>query len=97
MTDDLFARAQRSIMENRSLRNERRLLEQECARARGMLRSAVVKTANLLASIHADRRLREVGGDSESAWADVERIECVKGCIESQREVLEALRKKMLN
>jgi hypothetical protein len=95
--DDLFARVERAIIDSQLLRDKRRILQQETATARRALRLAVLEMAELRAAINADRRRRAALGDGPESPAEIERLDCVKAYIRSQREVLQTLRKKMVS
>ena len=95
--DDFFARVERAIIDSRLLRDERRVLEQEAAKARRALRWAVTEMANLRAAMAADRSRRATRGDEPALPVEPERLECVKTYIESQEDILQAFRKRMLN
>jgi hypothetical protein len=91
--DDLFARVERAIIDSQLLRDKRRILQQETATVRRALRLAVLEMAELRAAINADRRRRAALEDGP----EPKPLDCVKPCTASQREVLQTLRKKMVN
>jgi hypothetical protein len=95
--DDLFARVERGIIDNRLLRDQRRFLEQEIAKVRHALRSAVLEMANLRAAIEADRRRNATRGEEPELPVESDRLECMKTYIESQQDALLAFQKRMLN
>jgi hypothetical protein len=95
--DDLFARVERAIIDSQLLRDKRRILEQEIATARRALRLAVLEMAELRAAIKADRTQRAALEDGAELPAEIERLDRVTAHIGSQREVLQALRKKIAN
>ena len=96
-TDDLFARTERAIIDNRLLRDERRILEQETAKARCALRTAVREMASLRAVIEAGRRRGPASGGEPEVSAETERLECMKTYIQSQQDVLRTLRNRIAN
>jgi len=95
--DDLFARVERAIIVSRLLRDERRILEQEMARARHALRSAVLEMANMRARIDADRSRCATRRQEPELPVERDRLECVNVYIESQQDILQTFRKKMLD
>ncbi len=95
--DDLFTRVERAIIVSRLLRDERRILEQEMARARHALRSAVLEMANLQARIKADRSRCAAQRQEPELPVERDRLECVNVYIESQQDILQTFRKKMLD
>jgi len=95
--DDFFARVERAIIDSRLLRDERRVLEQETAKVRGTLRSAVAEMASLRVAMAADRSRGATRGDEPALPVEPERLECVTSYIQSQQDALQALRLRMLN
>ena len=96
-SDDLFARTERAIIDNRLLRDERRILEQETANARRALRTAVREMADLRAVIEASRRRGAATGDEPNVPVEAERLQCMQTYIQSQQDVLGTLRNRMAN
>ena len=95
--DDLFARVERAIIDSRLLRDERRVLEQETAKARRALGSAVLEMANARAAMEANRSRHATRRDEPALPIEPERLECVTAYIQSQRDLLQALRLTILN
>lgn len=95
--DDLFARVERAIIVSRLLRDERRILEQEMAKSRHALRSAVLEMAKVRAGSEADRSRRATHGDEPELPAESDRLDCMKTYIEAQQDALLAFHKRILN
>jgi hypothetical protein len=96
-SDDLFARTERAIIDNRLLRDERRILEREIAKARCALRTAVREMADLRAVIEAGRRRGAASGDEPELPVETERLQCMKTYVQSQQDVLRTLRNRTAN
>ena len=96
-SDDLFARVERAIIDSRLLRDERRILQQQGAKARDALRSAVLEMANLRAVIEADRIRRARRQAEPESPIESDRVECVKTYMQSQEDVLRAFRRRIIH
>jgi len=96
-SDDLFSRVERAIIDSRLLRDERRILQQQVAKARAALRSAVLDMANVRAVIAADR-IRNARREAQpESPIESDRLECVKTYMQSQEDVLRAFGRRMIH